>query len=288
MSEGAFSSHFFHTQDDLRLHYREYGSRHSHRTPLLCLSGLTRNAKDFDAIARRHAATRRVLALDCRGRGLSGYDPDPGNYQATVYLSDIHHLLAVAQVERVVVLGTSMGGILAMGMSAAMPAALAGVILNDIGPVVAEDGRQRIADHVGTDTHLPSFDAAAGLWRSTYLHAYPKLDPAGWLRIARATFTEDARRGGVRLDYDLAIATGLRQQAKTPLPDLWPLFRGLRHVPVLALRGALSDILDTDTFVQMKREHAGLTAVTIPDVGHVPLLDEPAAEAAIDAYLEHL
>lgn len=278
----------FHAQDGLRLSYRDYGDRRSARTPLLCLSGLTRNSKDFHEFALRHAPTRRVVCLDYRGRGRSAYDPDPRNYQAAVYVSDIQHLLAVTHMQKVIVVGTSLGGILAMAMTMAVPTMLAAVILNDIGPDVSESGRQRIAGYVGKAVNVPSYEAGAAGWRQAYAPAYPNLGDEGWMRISRGSFTEDEVNGGLRLDYDLNIAVALREQAKTPLPDLWPLFRGLRPLPVLALRGALSDVLTADTFVRMKREHAGMIAVTVPGVGHIPMLDEPEAETAIDAFLAGL
>lgn len=288
MAAGEFTEHYFHAQDDLRLYYRDYGQRHSTRLPLLCLPGLTRNARDFHDFALRHAAGRRVICFDFRGRGRSAYDPDPSNYQPPVYLSDLQHLLAVTHQHRVVVLGTSMGGIMAMAMATAMPTALAGVILNDVGPDVSETGRQRIAGYIGNPIFAPDYETAMAILQRTYGPAYPKLGSDSWMRITRATFTEDTSRGGLRLDYDLNIAQAMREQAKQPLPDLWPLFRGLSHVPLLALRGALSDILTAETLIRMKREHAGMTAITIPDVGHVPQLDEPEAVAAIDTFLARL
>lgn len=280
--ESYFSSH-----DGLRLYYRDYGDRHSARTPLLCLSGLTRNSNDFHEFALRHAPMRRVICLDYRGRGRSAHDPDPMHYEVPTYLDDIQHLLAVAHIRRVIVAGTSLGGIIAMALGAAIPTLLAGVILNDIGPDVKEDGRQRIAAYVGQAVRVPDWDAAVAHLRKGYAQAFPVLDDAGWRRIARGTFAESAA-SGLALAYDLNISVALREQAKTPLPDLWPLFRSLRPLPVLALRGALSDILTSDTFIRMKREHAGMIAVTVPDVGHVPMLDEPAAETAIDAFLADL
>ena len=283
-----FRENYFHSHDGLRLYYRDYGDRNSARTPLLCLSGLTRNSGDFHEFALRHAATRRVICLDYRGRGRSAHDPNPMHYEVPVYLDDIQHLLAVTHIRRVIVAGTSLGGIIAMALGTVIPTLLAGVILNDIGPDVKEDGRQRIAGYVGQAVQVPDWDAAIAHLRKGYAAAFPVLSDDGWRRIARGTFTEAATGKGLTLAYDLNISVALREQARKPLPDLWPLFRSLRPLPVLALRGALSDILTADTFIRMKREHAGMTAVTVPDVGHVPMLDEPAAEAAIDAFLADL
>lgn len=288
MSGPGFSEHTFHSHDGLRLYYRDYGDRLASRTPLLCLTGLTRNSNDFHEFATRHAATRRVICLDYRGRGRSAYDPDPMHYEPSVYLNDIQHLLAVTHVARVIVMGTSLGGILTMALAAAVPTLMAAAIVNDIGPDVKEDGRQRIAGYVGRELRPPSWNDAIAHLQQNYMGAYPKLDHAGWQRIARGTFTEDKASGGLKLDYDLNIAAALKVQASQPLPDLWPMFRSLRPLPLLALRGALSDILTADTFVRMKREHAGMIAVTVPDVGHVPMLDEPVAETAIDAFLADL
>lgn len=283
-----FREGYFHSYDDLRLYYRDYGNQAGARTPLLCLSGLTRNSVDFHEFALRHAATRRVICLDYRGRGRSARDPDPMHYEVPVYLDDVQHLLAVAHIRRVILVGTSLGGIIAMALGAAIPTLLAGVILNDIGPDVKEDGRQRIAGYVGQAVQVPDWNAAVAHLRKGYAAAFPVLNDHGWQRIARGTFVETTAGNGLTLSYDLNIAVALREQAKQPLPDLWPLFRSLRPLPVLALRGALSDILTADTFIRMKREHAGMIAVTVPDVGHVPMLDEPVAETAIDTFLADL
>lgn len=288
MKAQSFTEHSFHAQDGLRLYYRNYGDHRSSSPPLLCLAGLTRNSKDFHDLACRYASDRRVITFDYRGRGRSAYDSNPDNYQPPVYINDILHLLAVTHTHRVVILGTSMGGLMAMAMTAAMPTVLAGVILNDVGPEISPAGRNRIAGYVGTEVRVASYEQAADMWRRHYAGAYPRLTDEGWLKLARASFTEAESGDGLRQDYDVNIAVNLRKDSKTALPDLWPLFRGLRNVPVLAFRGALSDILSTDTFVRMKREHAGMIAVTVPEVGHVPMLDEPEAVTALDAFLAGL
>lgn len=285
MDAANFSEHHVRSADGLRLYYRRYGSLQSPHLPLLCLPGLTRNSRDFHDIACRHAAGRQVIAVDYRGRGRSDYDPNPANYNPMTYLTDLQSVLADAGVARAVVLGTSMGGLLAMGLAAAMPDLPAGIIFNDIGPDIARSGYGRIAETVGIASRPASFEEAAEIWRRNDAAANPRLGPEGWLRLAHATYRLDESGVGLRPDYDLAVGASLKAQAGTPLPDLWPLFHGLRHLPLLVLRGALSDVLSIDTFARMQHEHPGMLAVTIPDVGHVPMLDEPAAVAAIDSFL---
>lgn len=287
---GGFAGRIVHAQDDLALFLRDYGAPGSRKLPVFCLSGLTRNSKDYDRLAldvvARHG--RRVLAMDYRGRGRSAYDPDWRHYDVPTYAGDVLQVLAALHVPRAVFLGTSLGGLVIMALAGMHPTALAAVILNDIGPTVDEAGRQRIAGYVGIDARPPDFETAAAALRESYQRAFPKFGPEQWLRMARSTYVEDSTRGGLRLDYDLAISKVLRKSAEGPLPDLWPLFRGLRDLPVLALRGALSDILDAGTLARMQAEHPGMAAVTVPDVGHAPELDEPQSLSSIDAFLERL
>lgn len=285
-----FLERFVHAQDDLALYLRDYAAPDNSKRPLFFLTGLTRNSKDYDSFApyivSRHG--RRVLTMDYRGRGRSAYDPDWRHYDVPTYAGDVLQVLAALHVPKAIFLGTSLGGLVAMAMAAMHPTILAAVILNDIGPKVDEHGRQRIAGYVGDDVRPPDFETAAAMLRESYKRAFPKFGPEQWLRMARSTYIEDRVRGGLRLDYDLAIGKSLRESAKGPLPDLWPLFRGLRDLPVLTLRGALSDILDAETLARMQAEHPGMIAVTVPDIGHVPELDEPESLAAIDAFLERL
>jgi len=288
MLNSTWTDGYFHSQDNLRLAYRDYDHAGNARLPILCLAGLTRNAKDFHSFACHMAPRRRILALDYRGRGRSEYDTDWRRYDAPVYVQDVLQLLTVLDVERAIVIGTSLGGILTMGLSLARPTLLAGAILNDIGPSIIESGRQRIANYVGQDVRVPDLAAAAALWRRDFGQAYPNLDSAGWLRIADNTFTRDPKAGNYRLDYDLAISRAMIEGARQPLPDLWPLFLGLRNTPTLVLRGALSDILDASTLARMGSLHPRMQAVTVPDVGHVPMLDEPVSRAAVDSFIESL
>jgi pimeloyl-ACP methyl ester carboxylesterase len=281
----GFTERTYRSQDDLRLCYRDYGDPLSTRHPVLCLPGLTRNAGDFHALAVRLSATRRVICPDYRGRGKSAYDANWRNYRPPVYLNDIAHLLTLCNAHPAVVVGTSLGGLLAMGLAVARPTALAGVILNDVGPEVQGDGLVRILNYIGHDAPQPDWTAAVEHLKVLMPHL-PLETPDQWMGLAQRTFRE-GEDGFLHVNWDPALAKPLARADRT-VPDLWPLFRALRRLPVLALRGELSDVLAPDTFEHMAREHPGLARVTIPRVGHVPMLDEPEARNAIDAFLAPL
>lgn len=286
MADAGHRERTFTSQDGLRLYYRDYGDAAAPGMPLLCLAGLTRNSRDFDGLARREAARRRVLAPDYRGRGRSAYDPEWRHYEPTRYVGDIGHLLAVAGVRRCVVFGTSLGGLLAMGMGAAHPTALAGVVLNDIGPELDPRGVARIGDYVGQTPTLPDLDTGARHLKGLLGPAFPDYDDARWRSEAAKDFIVRPD-GSLAVDYDPALARALRHPGNA-MRDLWPLFRSLARVPVLALRGELSDLLSEATFRRMAEEHPRLTAVTVPGRGHVPNLDEPEAVRAIERFLQDI
>lgn len=269
-------------QDGLSLYIRDYGDPVSTRTPLLCLSGLTRNSADYHVFAQARSADRRVIALDYRGRGRSAYDPDWRNYRAETYIGDIRAVLAATNCHRVVAVGTSLGAMLAMGLGAAAPMALAGAILNDAGPEVDPTGIARILDYVGDETAYDDWDAATTRVKELF-PSLPITTADGWRDLAERTFrTRDD--GKLVYDWDTAIVNNLR--AMTAPPDLWAFFHGLRNVPVLALRGETSDVLGTATFERMGEGMPKLTRVTVPGVGHVPSMEEPEARQAIDEFLE--
>lgn len=272
------------SQDNLRLYYREYGEP-SGATPVLCLGGLTRNSKDFHELALRLCAQRRVLCPDYRGRGLSAYDADWRNYQVRTYLDDIRHLLTVAEVHRAVVIGTSMGGILAMGMAAAYPTVLAGTVLNDVGPQVEMVGLMHIIEYIRVDRPQPDLDSAI----ETIRRMLPRIafrDPAVWRKMVENTYRlgDD---GMLHFDWDVSLVRPLIEPQE-PAPDLWPLFRALRRTPVLALRGEISEILSEATFAAMAREMPGLAQLTVAGTGHTPTLSEPEVQQAIDGFLARL
>ena len=269
------------SQDGLSIYYRDYGDPLSGATPVLCLAGLTRNSKDFHAAASRLAAGRRVICPDYRGRGRSDYDDNPGNYHPATHIDDIRHLMVATGLHQAIVIGTSFGGILAMGMALAMPGSLRAVVLPDIGPGGVAGGLKRIMAYIGTDRPQPDWDSAVAEMK----RMFPTIScssGAEWLDAAQATW-----RGGpdglLHFDWDVKLA-GTLARARRGV-DPWALFRGLARVPVLALRGEVSDVFSQETLERMAAEHAGLTAVTIPGCGHPPRLTEPAATEALDDFL---
>jgi pimeloyl-ACP methyl ester carboxylesterase len=268
-------------QDGLRLYFRDYGDPLSPRLPLLCLTGLVRNSADFADFAARHAGERRVICPDYRGRGRSAHDTDWRNYDPFVYVNDIAHLIAAAGIERVVVVGTSMGAALAMGLAVIKPTAVAAVVLNDFGPEVAANGVSRILDYIGNDQPQPDWPSAVRHLRELLPTLSIRSDD-GWLRFARATYREGID-GLLHFDWDLNVAKPLAR-SKGAVPDLWPYFRALRRLPALALRGDLSDVLSAETFERMALAKPDLQRITVTNAGHAPTLNEPEA-AAVDDFI---
>lgn len=273
------------SQDNLRLYYRDYGDPRAAATPVLCLGGLTRNAKDFHELAVRLSGQRRVLAPDYRGRGRSAYDPNWRNYNVRTYLDDIRHLLAVADMHRVAVIGTSLGGILAMGMATAYPTLLAGAVLNDVGPVVELEGLAHIIEYIRIDRPQPDLESAIATIRKM-LPRVQFRDPAVWRKMVEHTY-RTGDDGMLHFDWDVAIVRPLLEPDE-PTPDLWPLFRALNRVPALALRGEVSEILSPETFAAMARAKPDLVQLTVAGTGHTPTLSEPEVAQAIDGFLARL
>jgi len=271
----------YRSQDGLDLYYREYGDPASEQIPVLCLSGLTRNSKDFHDIALHLAPTRRVLTVDYRGRGMSARDPDWRNYRPETYIGDILDLMVVADAPRVVVIGTSMGGLLARGLAIFRPGCLAGAVLNDIGPDVNPVGYQRILDYISADRPQPDWPAAIAYTRELFPSVSMETE-AEWRNLAESTFRlgDD---GLLHYDWDVALTRALTA-SQARFPDLWAVFRSLGNRPALAIRGALSDVLTEATFERMAEVNPRLLRATVPKVGHVPALNEKEAILALDDF----
>jgi pimeloyl-ACP methyl ester carboxylesterase len=244
---------------------------------------LTRNGRDFVALAQHLQPRHEVLAADLRGRGLSDRDADPSRYQLPNYVQDVWSLLDSRGLSRVVVIGTSLGGLIGMVMAATRPARIAAVVLNDIGPEIDPAGVRRIAEYAGKLPPVSSWAEAAAQARSVYGPALPGLTDAEWLEYARCGYRENAN-GIPVLDMDPKISEAFRNSS-TAAPDMWPLFALLKSVPILVIRGAQSDILSAATVARMAREKPDLVHIEVADRGHTPLLNEPPCIAAIDAFV---
>ena len=283
MSAAAYEDRRWTGADGLSLHYRDYAGR-SDRPPILCIPGLTRNARDFEPVADSFAGEWRVICVDLRGRGDSDYAKDPSSYMPASYMADIALLLDQASLGPVVAIGTSLGGIITMLLAAQAPARFAAVVLNDIGPDIEEAGLARIRDYVGQGRSFPTWMHAARALQEQAGAAHPDYALADWLRVAKRLMCIGGS-GRVAYDYDMKIAEPFaRPPALDPdaAPvDMWAALRALAGRPVLALRGELSDILSARTLARMEQELPGLEAVTIARTGHAPTLEEPEAQAAI-------
>jgi pimeloyl-ACP methyl ester carboxylesterase len=250
------------------------------------MPGLTRNSRDFEHVALRLQRDRRVLCADLRGRGRSQHDPNWQNYHPGTYLADLALLLADAGVERCIFFGTSLGGILTMLFAATQSQRVGAAVLNDIGPEVDPAGLARIAGYVGKAPPARTWADAVATVRATYEFALPGLTDEQWLDYARRSYTDVD--GVPRLDFDPNIGQAVRAAPAATAPDLWPAFAALRSVPTLVLRGASSDILARATVDRMHAIKPDLVRVEVANRGHVPLLDEPEAVEAVDAFLSRL
>ncbi len=283
MGKPGIDRHFT-NRDGLLLYYQEFeGPPESELAPVLCIPGLTRNHRDFDEFAARIAATRRLLCPDLRGRGRSAYDPKPERYVPQSYADDLIELLGDAGADRVAIVGTSLGGMLAMMLAVMHPTRVERIALNDVGPEIDPKGLARIQSYVGQGTSQASWEEAGAAARAIYEVAFPGLDDAAWIRQARRGSVR-AADGAIRPDYDPAISQAAGS-SDSAAPDLWPVWNAIGDLPVLVLRGATSDILSEATLARMAREKPSLKQATIPDRGHAPLLAEAESLAALEPFL---
>ncbi|WP_156410178.1 alpha/beta hydrolase [Bosea sp. Root381] len=274
-SDTGFSPLFISARDGLKLHARDYGPLAATALPVVCLPGFARTAADFHelalALAKDEAKPRRVLAVDYRGRGLSEYDRDWKNYDIRIELDDLMQLLVAAGIEGAVFVGTSRGGLLTMAMGAARPGVIKGVVMNDIGPVIDARGLLRIRGYVGKLPMPRSFTEGAEILKRLSDQQFPQFGDAEWEMMARRTWTD--RDGRMRSDYDPNLMKVLEElDLEVPLPVLWSYFDGLNGVPVLAIRGANSDLMAEKTLVEMGQRHPDCETFVAPGQGHAPLL----------------
>lgn len=274
--------------DGLSLFAKAYGPASAPLT-VLCIHGLTRNHKDFEPMIAALPQHYRFVAVDVRGRGRSAHDPQPDNYDPRVYARDMGLLLDKLGLQKVALIGTSMGGLISLMMMRQMPKRIAGVVLNDVGPVVEKSGIARIAGYAGKVQPVTDWQSAAAAVKTIQGQAFPDMPEERWMDFARRTYKE-LPAGEVVLDYDPNIARSLGKVKPGALTNfaLWRLFGGLKKAPLLVVRGELSDILSDRTAQEMVRRHPDARLATVPRVGHAPILDEPAATAAISDFLSRL
>ena len=284
----GFESLFVTAQDGLRLHVRRYGTPAARRLPVVCLPGLTRNGSDFHelglALGKDAAEPRLLFTIDARGRGRSDHDRQPGELLVSGRACRRAGAFTALDIGRAIFLGTSRGGILAMLLGAARPGALAGVILNDIGPVIETQGLMRIKGYVGKMPTPRSFADGAEMLRRLGDAQFTAMTPEQWIAQARRTWKQTDK--GLVLDYDPAIAKTLEAvDAERPLPPLWGAFDSLARVPLMVVRGANSDILSAATIDAMRARRLDIDVLEVPDQGHAPLLAEADMIARIAAFI---
>lgn len=279
----SYTDEYWISPDGLKLYYRDYAGPND-KPPVLCLHGLTRNSRDFAPLAETLAGDWRVIVPDMRGRGNSEYAKDTSTYTPPTYIKDVEALLAELGIEKFVAIGTSMGGLMTMLMTAKDASRIVAAVLNDIGPEIDPTGLAHIAGYVGQGRSFDTWMHAANSLRETHGASFPDYSIDTWLEMAKRTMVL-GQNGRLVLDYDMGIADPFKSANDAPQPDLWPAFKALSDTPTLLVRGELSNLLTEQTQSRMARVHGNLRTVTVPRVGHAPMLDEPESLAAIQALL---
>lgn len=280
-----YAEKYFTSQDGLKLYYRDYNDTQKDATPLLCLHGLTRNSADFHKPSLELSTDRRVIVPDMRGRGKSAYDPDYKNYKVPTYVGDVLSLLISLNLHEVIVIGTSMGGLMAMGLAVAQPTLLKGIVLNDIGPEIDIAGINRIATYVGEPSDITSWDQAALAVKGMNVHAFPDYTDEDWLYFAKCCFSQQDN-ANITANYDDNIGLAIKESAQSAVPvDIWTLFEAMKEIPTLTIRGETSDILSAETLTKMMRVHNCMDQLILPGRGHAPDLMEPESLRAMREFI---
>lgn len=279
------------TTDGLTIRGYDYGDRLSNKVPIVCLPGLTRSTRDFEAIAEHlsgdEQSPRRILTLDYRGRGRSDYDKKWKNYNVLVEAQDVLNAIVAAGLKDVAILGTSRGGIIAMLLGSMRPGILSGVILHDIGPTVDLAGLLKIKNYISHIRSPKDWLEAASMLKTVHQRRFPKFKEKDWKALAHLTFKNKNHLPAI--DFDPKLVKTLESiSADDPPPNLWPQFMSLRSIPLLVIKGALSDLLTQETFEDMDRAHPTMRSVIVPDEGHVPSLMNEEVLTEIKALMARL
>ncbi|MCL6698167.1 alpha/beta hydrolase [Sphingomonas sp. NSE70-1] len=282
----SWTDRFWYSAEGIRLHYRNYEGPRD-KPPILCIPGLTRNARDFEPVAERYAGDWRILCVDLRGRGMSDNDPDPSRYTPQFYVADIMKLLDQEGIADAVFMGTSLGGICTMLLASSDADRIAGAMLNDIGPEIDQTGIDRIGGYVGREVKFGSWEEAADTLEDRNREVFPHWQKDDWERFAQRIMHETS--DGIAFQYDMRIAENFRAATEGPQGANWHLYECLAGRPVTILRGELSDLLAPDIAGQMvERLNGDAELVVVPAVGHTPNLEEPESQGAMDRLLKRV
>jgi pimeloyl-ACP methyl ester carboxylesterase len=277
------------TADGLRLHARDYGSDLNAALPVICLPGLTRNSRDFHQLAiflsRHPQFPRRVIALDYRGRGLSDWDDNKANYNIAVEAQDVLMLCDALNVPRAAFIGTSRGGLILHLIAVVKPELLAGVVLNDVGPVLEPAGLRHIQDYLSQARRPENFADAAEILRGLHGRDFPALSADDWREMAQAIYRQDSSL--IVSDFDPAIAEAMRAaDLSKPLPDMWAQFEAMAVAPLMIVRGENSKLLSEETANKMLRRHPRAELLTASGQGHAPSLHIDGIAERLQQFIE--
>ena len=290
LAQQDYQDIWYTSHDGLKLYARDYSAQQAglSRGTILCMPGLTRNSADFSIVANHMRKHYRVIAVDQRGRGNSNNDPNPLNYHPGCYVEDMFCLIDHLQLNNIILLGTSLGGLMSLIMASIKPELFNGIILNDVGPEVDTAGLNRIQAYVGKQPVVNNWQDAIQQAQATNQQALPDLDHVAWERFTRAIYRE-GEEGQLELAYDPAISLNMKVADDASVQaDLWPQFTASNKKPMLVIRGESSDILSIDCVKKMCAIHKALVFCQIPNRGHTPLLDEPESLRALKTFLANL
>ena len=264
-----------------RMAYTEWGESDNPHV-LVCVHGLTRNGRDFDALAEALAGHYRVICPDIVGRGRSGWLRDPAGYGIPQYVADMVTLIARLNVDTVHWVGTSMGGLIGMALAAQEGTPVRRLVLNDVGPLITVESLQRIATYVGTDPHWASFDQALA-YVKLISATFGPLSEAQWRYLTETSIVQGAD-GSWSFRYDPRIAEPFKAAFVDQDIDLWPIY-GAIACPTLAIHGAESDLLARDTWLAMAERGPRAKLAEFPGVGHAPMFQSDDQIAVVRDFL---
>ncbi|MGB7243291.1 MAG: alpha/beta hydrolase [Sulfitobacter sp.] len=268
----------FTTSDGLSLHYTDDGTG----LPIVCLAGLTRTTADFDYVTP-HLSGNRLIKLDYRGRGKSDWDKDWSHYSLAFECRDVLELLAHLNLDKVAILGTSRGGLNAMGLAMGAKDRLLGVALNDIGPEIDPAGLDFIMGYLGRNPASKTYAEAAEAM-ARVMTGFRNVPDARWLAEAKKHYSETEH--GLEITYDPHLRDAVAAQGAQVAPDLWPYFGAMDGLPLACIKGANSDLLTDATLAEMQKRRPDMITAVVPDRGHIPFLDEPDAVSALHQWLD--